>query len=121
MAGRPLLPTKPTHATPHPMQFHPMALQRLAAFFQDQHFQQSGRRKPIVLIGPRRAAPGGAQRCLVVGYEATNRMQVRARGCRWVSVGTGGGGGRAQQRCLVVGYEATNRMQVRARGRGRAG
>lgn len=52
-------------------QSHPMALQRLAAFFQEQHFQASGRRKPVVLIGPK-STEG---RCLVIGFEATNRMQ----------------------------------------------
>lgn len=51
-----------------------MALQRLAAFFQEQHYHHSGRRKPVVLIGP---ADSG-QRCLAVGYEATGRMQVRS-------------------------------------------
>lgn len=50
---------------------HPMALQRLAAFFQEQHFHLSGKRKPVVLIGPR----GDDGRCLVAGYQATARMQ----------------------------------------------
>lgn len=49
---------------------HPMALQRLAAFFQEQHAHQgqNNRRKPVVLIGPRDAVTG---RCLVVGYQVT--------------------------------------------------
>lgn len=61
-----------------------MTLQRLAAFFQDQHQQARGRRKPVILIGPRAGDDG---RCLVIGYEATQRMRVsrrkegRARGC----------------------------------------
>ena len=50
-----------------------MALQRLAAFFQDQYFQAKGHRKPVMLIGPRT----GEGRCLVIGYEATQRMRVR--------------------------------------------
>uniref|UniRef100_A0A1D2AER3 Cell division control protein 45-like protein n=1 Tax=Auxenochlorella protothecoides TaxID=3075 RepID=A0A1D2AER3_AUXPR len=50
---------------------HPMALQRMAAFFQDQHFHHTNRRKPVVLIGPADAS----LRCLAVGYEATGRMQ----------------------------------------------
>jgi hypothetical protein len=49
-----------------------MALQRLAAFFQDQYFQAKGHRKPVMLIGPRT----GEGRCLVIGYEATQRMRV---------------------------------------------
>ncbi len=51
-----------------------MALQRMAAFFQDQHFHHTNRRKPVVLIGPADAS----LRCLAVGYEATGRMQVGA-------------------------------------------
>lgn len=62
-----------------------MALQRLAAFFQDQHQQARGRRKPVILIGPRAGDDG---RCLVIGYEATQRMRVsrpaRCRACRRV-------------------------------------
>lgn len=54
-----------------------MALQRLAAFFQDQHYQLRGVRKPVVLVGPK-SSDG---RCLVIGYEATQRMRVR--GCGW--------------------------------------
>ncbi len=50
-----------------------MALQRLAAFFQEQYYHQSGKRKPVILVGPK--ADSG--RCLVIGFEATNRMQVR--------------------------------------------
>lgn len=53
------------------LQSHPMALQRLAAFFQEQAVHFGQRRKPVVLIGPR-STEG---RCLVIGYEATNRMQ----------------------------------------------
>ena len=49
-----------------------MALQRMAAFFQDQYYHVSGKRRPIVLFGP--VADSG--RCLVVGYEATHRLQV---------------------------------------------
>ena len=99
-ARRPHRSTPPPHA-----QSHPMALQRLAAFFQDQHFQQSGNRKPIVLIGPRRAAPGGSQRCLVVGFEATNRMHVRTLCvCVWggglvTRLGHGCGGGEVPETC----------------------
>lgn len=54
-----------------------MALHRLAAFFQDQHFQARGRRKPVILIGPRASSDG---RCLVIGYEATQRIRVRGSG-----------------------------------------
>ena len=54
------------------LQGHPMALQRLASFFQEQHYQQRGRRKPVVLVGPR--SENG--RCLVIGFEATQRMRV---------------------------------------------
>ena len=68
---------------------HPMALQRLAAFLQEQHFQTRGQRKPVVLIGPR----SSTDRCLVIGYEATQRMRVR--GC---TGGAGCGGGRAADR-----------------------
>jgi cell division control protein 45 len=52
----------------HALLCHPMALQRLAAFFQEQHLHQShaNRRKPVVLVGPRDAVSG---RCLVVGYQ----------------------------------------------------
>ncbi|KAI3436794.1 hypothetical protein D9Q98_006205 [Chlorella vulgaris] len=50
---------------------HPMALQRLASFFQDQYFQINAVRKPVMLIGPR-SSDG---RCLVIGYEATQRMR----------------------------------------------
>ncbi|GAB4814948.1 hypothetical protein N2152v2_001994 [Parachlorella kessleri] len=50
---------------------HPMALQRLASFFQEQYYHQSGKRKPVILVGPK--AENG--RCLVIGFEATNRMQ----------------------------------------------
>jgi cell division control protein 45 len=46
----------------------PLALQRLAAFFQEQHLHAShaNRRKPVVLVGPKDPASG---RCLVVGYQ----------------------------------------------------
>lgn len=54
------------------LQGHPMALHRLAAFFQDQYYQAKGHRKPVMLIGPRTAEG----RCLVIGYEATQRMRV---------------------------------------------
>lgn len=50
---------------------HPMALQRLAAFFQEQHFQTSKKKKPVVLIGPKREDG----RCLVVGYQATAHIR----------------------------------------------
>lgn len=59
-----------------------MALQRLAAFFQEQSFHASGKRKPVILVGPK----SDEGRCLVIGFEATNRMQVRAEQWR------GGGG-----------------------------
>ncbi|EFN58772.1 hypothetical protein CHLNCDRAFT_50260 [Chlorella variabilis] len=59
---------------------HPMALQRLAAFFQDQYFQSSGHRKPVMLIGPR-SAEG---RCLVIGYEATQRMRGNKLGTAFI-------------------------------------
>ena len=66
-----------------------MALQRLAAFLQDQHFQgasesqrSSGRaRKPVVLISP----ADGEGNCLAVGYEATGRMQVGLMEGMWTS------------------------------------
>lgn len=49
----------------------PMALQRLAAFFQEQHLHQNqnNRRKPVVLIGPKDPISG---RCLAVGYQISN-------------------------------------------------
>jgi cell division control protein 45 len=49
---------------------HPMTLQRMAAFFQEQHLHQSqnNRRKPLVLIGTKDPLTG---RCLVVGYQVT--------------------------------------------------
>jgi len=56
--------------TNHSLLAHPMALHRLAAFFQDQHMHQShnASQKPVVLIGPRDPGTG---RCLVVGYQVT--------------------------------------------------
>ncbi|PSC71473.1 cell division control 45-like protein [Micractinium conductrix] len=59
---------------------HPMALQRLAAFFQEQHFQARGKRKPVILIGPK--AENG--RCLVIGYEATQRMRGNKLGTAFI-------------------------------------
>lgn len=60
---------------------HPMTLQRLAAFFQDQHQQARGRRKPVILIGPRAGDDG---RCLVIGYEATQRMRGNKLGTAFI-------------------------------------
>ena len=68
----PCPPACPRFPPPACLQGHPMALQRLAAFFQDQYFQAKGHRKPVMLIGPRT----GEGRCLVIGYEATQRMRV---------------------------------------------
>lgn len=59
---------------------HPMALQRLASFFQEQHFQARGVRKPVILIGPRSATG----RCLVIGYEATQRMRGNKLGTAFI-------------------------------------
>lgn len=49
---------------------HPMALQRMADFFQQQHLyqNQNNRRKPLVLVGPKDPV---TNRCLVVGYQVT--------------------------------------------------
>jgi cell division control protein 45 len=54
--------------TNRPLLAHPMALQRMAAFFQEQHLHQAAtnRRKPLVLVGPRDPR---TRRCLVVGYQ----------------------------------------------------
>lgn len=65
----------PACPAPRAPQGHPMALQRLAAFFQDHYYQARGARKPVMLIGPRTEG----DRCLVIGYEATQRMRVRGR------------------------------------------
>jgi hypothetical protein len=64
----PAPPPPPLDSTSTSLQCHPMALQRLASFFQEQHLHQSAshRRKPVVLVGPRDAATG---RCLIVGYQ----------------------------------------------------
>ena len=47
---------------------HPMALQRMAEFLQDQYYHQSqtSKRKPVVLIAPKDENTG---RCLVVGFQ----------------------------------------------------
>lgn len=57
--------------THHSLLARPMALQRLAAFFQEQHLHQNqnNRRKPVVLVGPRDPISG---RCLAVGYQITS-------------------------------------------------
>ena len=49
---------------------HPMALQRMAAFLQEQHLHQSqnNRKKPLVLVGPKDPI---TRRCLVVGYQVS--------------------------------------------------
>ena len=49
---------------------HPMALQRMADFFQQQHMHQNqnNRRKPLVLVGPKDPV---TKRCLVIGYQVT--------------------------------------------------
>jgi hypothetical protein len=74
-----------------------MALQRLAAFFQDQYFQARGTRKPVMLIGPR----SGDDRCLVVGYEASQRAKVCVGG--W-------GGGVSRMVCagLAIGLQRSS-------------
>ena len=53
---------------------HPMTLQRMAAFFQEQHKHQnqSNKRKPLVLVGPKDPLTG---RCLVVGYQVASPGQ----------------------------------------------
>jgi hypothetical protein len=52
----------------HSLLVHPMSLQRLTAFFQEQQVHQTvnAQRKPVVLIGPRDQRTG---RCFVVGYQ----------------------------------------------------
>lgn len=70
--------------TNHALLAHPMALQRLAAFFQEQHLHQNqnARRKPVVLIGPRDAGTG---RCLVVGYQVTAPGQGNKLGSAFIA------------------------------------
>lgn len=50
-------------------QAQPLALQKLAAFLHDAHFQDKKRDKPVVVIGPKDAAG----RCLVVGFSGNPR------------------------------------------------
>ena len=52
----------------HNLLVHPMALQRMAEFLQDQSYHQSqtSKRKPVVLIAPKDENTG---RCLVVGFQ----------------------------------------------------
>ena len=52
----------------HNLLVHPMALQRMAEFLQDQYYHQSqtSKRKPVVLIAPKDENTG---RCLVVGFQ----------------------------------------------------
>ena len=52
----------------HGLLVHPMALQRMAEFLQDQYYHQSqtSKRKPVVLIAPKDENTG---RCLVVGFQ----------------------------------------------------
>jgi cell division control protein 45 len=59
---------------------HPMALHRLAGFFQEQYFQAKGQRKPVIMIGPRSAD----DKCLVIGYEATQRMRGNKLGTAFI-------------------------------------
>lgn len=47
----------------------PLALQKLAAFLHDAHFQDKKRDKPVVIIGPKDAAG----RCLAVGFSGNPR------------------------------------------------
>jgi hypothetical protein len=56
----------------HHLLCHPMALQRLAAFFQDEMYSRTGRRRPVVVIAPRNPDTG---RCLVVGYGTSQRLR----------------------------------------------
>lgn len=49
---------------------HPMTLQRMASFLQEQYYHQSqsNKRKPVVLIAPRDPV---SDRCLVIGYQVS--------------------------------------------------
>jgi cell division control protein 45 len=62
---------------------HPMALQRLSEFLQEQYYHQSqtSKRKPVVLIAPRNAVTG---RCLVVGYQVVAPGQGNKLGSAFV-------------------------------------
>jgi hypothetical protein len=71
----------PTHAWP--LQAQPLALQKLAAFLHEAHFQDKKRDRPVVVIGPKSADA----RCLVVGFagnprSGTVRRHVRSSACR---------------------------------------
>lgn len=76
-ASQPRCTAPPNPTPPHPIPFfvitqgHPIALQRLAAFFQEQGFHASSQRKPVVVVGP----ADTRSRCLVVGYQATGRVR----------------------------------------------
>lgn len=56
--------------TNHSLLVHPMSLQRMAAFLQEQYYHQSqsNKLKPVVLIAPKDQTTG---RCLVVGYQVS--------------------------------------------------
>jgi cell division control protein 45 len=58
--------------TNHSLLVHPMALQRMAEFLQDQYYHQSqtNKRKPVVLIAPKDENTG---RCLVVGFQVAKQ------------------------------------------------
>ncbi len=49
--------------------------------------QAKGQRKPVIMIGPRSAD----DKCLVIGYEATQRMRVRAVGLSGLVCGNDAG------------------------------
>lgn len=55
----------------HSLLVHPMALQRMAEFLQEQYYHQSqtSKRKPVVLIAPKDDATG---RCFVVGFQVSS-------------------------------------------------
>ena len=51
------------------LQAQPLALQKLAAFLHEAHFQDKKRDRPVVVIGPKSADA----RCLVVGFAGNPR------------------------------------------------
>ena len=63
---------------------HPMALQRMASFLQEQHYHQSqtNKRKPVVLIAPKNPVTG---RCLVVGFQVCSPGQGNRLGAAFAA------------------------------------
>jgi hypothetical protein len=59
-------PVLPCHSS---LQVQPLALQKLAAFLHEAHFQDKKRDRPVVVIGPKSVD----SRCLVVGFAGNPR------------------------------------------------